>query len=117
NALAIQNSTLNFPGAGGALDLNGFSLNIGGIAGSGGFDLAGGTLTVGDNNVSTTFSGVISDSVGGGKLVKIGTGNLTLTGASSSALNIVVNGGGIGATSNVAASGNSPFGTGSAGVL
>ncbi|HEX3357359.1 MAG TPA: autotransporter-associated beta strand repeat-containing protein, partial [Tepidisphaeraceae bacterium] len=118
NALAIQNSTLNFPGTGGALDLNGFSLNIGGIAGSGGFDLGGGVLTVGDNNVSTTFAGVISDTVGGGKLVKVGTGNLTLTGASSYALNIVVNGGGgIGATGNVAASGNTPFGTKSAGVV
>jgi autotransporter-associated beta strand protein len=118
NPLALQNSTLNFPGTGGALDLNGFSLNIGGIAGSGGFDLAGGTLTVGDNNLSTTFSGVISDSVGGGKLVKIGTGVLTLTGSSSSSFGVIVQGGGgIGATANVASSGSSPFGTSSNGVI
>ena len=118
NALAIQNSTLNFPGTGGALDLNGFSLNIGGIAGSGGFDLGGGVLTVGDNNLSTTFSGIISDTVGGGKLVKIGTGILTLTGTSTYALNLVANGGGgFGVTANVAACGNTPFGTSNAGVV
>ncbi|MCS7032999.1 MAG: autotransporter-associated beta strand repeat-containing protein [Phycisphaerae bacterium] len=114
---ALQFSTLNFPTGAGTLDLNGFALSIGGIAGSGGFDLAGGTLTVGSNNLSTVFSGVITDSVGGGRLVKVGTGNLTLTGNSSAALTIVAQQGGIGFEANVPASGASPFGTGNAGVL
>jgi autotransporter-associated beta strand protein len=114
---AIQFSTLNFPGSGGTLDLNGFNLSIGGIAGGGGFDLKGGTLTVGANNLSTVFSGVISDSVGGGRLVKVGSGNLTLSGNSPTALIIVAKQGGIGFESNVSASGSSPFGTSNAGVL
>lgn len=115
--LALQFSTLNFPTGGGTLDLNGFSLNIGGIAGGGGFDLKGGTLTVGSNNLSTTFSGVISDSVGGGQLLKVGSGNLTLTGSTATAINIVSAGGGIGFSGNVPGSGASPFGTLNAGVI
>ena len=114
---ALQFSTLNFPTGGGTLDLNGHSLSIGGIAGGGGFDLAGGTLTVGSNNLSTTFSGVISDSIGGGRLLKVGTGNLTLTGSSSTALVIVAQQGGIGFTTNVPATGASPFGATNTGVL
>lgn len=96
NPLALQLSTLNFPTSGGGiLDLNGYSLSIGNIAGNGGFDLKGGTLTVGSNNLSTLFTGIISDSIGGGKLVKVGTGYLSLTGNSSSNFNIIVNGGGV----------------------
>jgi autotransporter-associated beta strand protein len=40
----------------------------------------GGNLTVGSNNLSTTFDGVI---VGSGGLTKIGSGTLTLTGANT----------------------------------
>jgi len=49
---------------------------VGSIEGDG---LITGDLTVGANNLSTTFSGVIS----GSTLSKIGTGNLTLTGANT----------------------------------
>ncbi|BBU69766.1 autotransporter-associated beta strand repeat-containing protein [Fluviibacter phosphoraccumulans] len=50
---------------------------VGSIAGSGTINLGNGyTLTAGDDNNSTTFSGVIS---GAGSLAKSGTGTLTLT--------------------------------------
>ena len=50
-------------------------LTIGSIEGSGKVSLGANTLTVGTNNLSTSFSGVIS---GSGLLAKIGSGVLTL---------------------------------------
>ena len=46
-------------------------------------DLGANNLTIGSNNLSTTFSGVIEDGGSGGSLTKIGTGTLTLTGANT----------------------------------
>ena len=60
-----------------------YGLGIGGLTGNGQVDLNSGVLMVGSNNQSTTFSGSILDSVGGGSLVKTGSGGLTLTAASS----------------------------------
>lgn len=40
-------------------------------------------LTVGGNNASTTFGGSIIENPGGGQLVKVGSGTLTLEGAST----------------------------------
>jgi autotransporter-associated beta strand protein len=65
----------------GVLDLTNVSdqtMSIGSLAGDGIVLLAGHDLNVGNNNLSTTFSGVIQDS---GTLSKAGTGTLTLTGA------------------------------------
>ena len=45
--------------------------------------LGANNLTVGSNNLSTTFGGVISDGGVGGSLTKIGTGTLDLTGANT----------------------------------
>ena len=71
----------------GALDVSGLtgpSLTIGSIEGSGNVFLGANNLTVGGNNMSTTFSGVIQDggqSGGtGGSLTLSGTGTLKLTG-------------------------------------
>ena len=58
-------------------------LSIGSIEGSGTIFLGKTTLTVGTNDLSTTFSGLIQDGgIGGGlngKLVKTGTGRLTFS--------------------------------------
>jgi autotransporter-associated beta strand protein len=71
------------------------NVSAGSIAGAGNYFLGSNQLTVGSNNLSTTVSGVISDcgptgfecSAGsgttGGGLTKIGSGTLTLTGAST----------------------------------
>ena len=66
--------------AGATLDLNGFNQTIGSLAGVGNVTLGSATLTTGNDNTNTTFSGVIS---GTGGLVKIGTGTLTLTSANT----------------------------------
>jgi len=70
------------------------NISAGSIAGAGNYYLGSNQLTVGSNNLSTTVSGVISDcgptgvecsasgSTGGG-LTKVGSGTLTLTGAST----------------------------------
>jgi autotransporter-associated beta strand protein len=70
---------------GGALDISSLSttsgavsgMTVGSIQGSGDIFLGRNTLTVGSNNMSTSFDGVIQDS---GSLTKEGTGALTLTG-------------------------------------
>ena len=63
-----------------ALRLATFSLNVGSMAGSSPIDLGSQTLTVGSDNTSTTYSGIISDA---GTLVKIGSGTLVLTGSNT----------------------------------
>src|SRR5205807_473705 len=65
------------------LDLNDFNETVGSLAGSGFVTLGsvtGGTLTVGGNNTSTVFSGIISEL---GAVTKAGTGTFTLTGSNS----------------------------------
>ena len=74
----------------GTLDIsqhNAPGVTTGSIEGSGLVFLGGVNLTVGTNNLSTTFSGLMQDggfSGGtGGSLTKTGTGKLTLSGAST----------------------------------
>jgi autotransporter-associated beta strand protein len=79
----------------GVLDLNGFNPTINGLVGAAGSTLGQvlnsatsttSTLSVGNNDVSTSFAGVITDNGGTGgtvALTKIGTGTLTLTGANT----------------------------------
>lgn len=84
NGNAIQNSTLN-----GAVQFDqsvaGNAFTIGGLTGSTNLALAnnaatpaGVVLSVGNNNASTTYTGALT---GAGSLVKVGTGNLTLSGS------------------------------------
>ncbi|WP_168171904.1 PKD-like domain-containing protein [Algoriphagus sp. A40] len=70
--------------AGAILDLNGNNNTIGSLAGGGAtggnVTLGTGTLTLGNNNSSTTYAGVIS---GTGGITKTGTGTLTLSGVNT----------------------------------
>ena len=75
---------------GGTFDLNSFNQTIGSLAGAGNVTLGAGTLTTGNDNTSTTFSGAIS---GTGGLAKIGAGTLMLTGTSTIRGATTVNGG------------------------
>ena len=56
------------------------SVTIGSLAGAGSVLLGANALTVGANNQSTTFTGVIQES---GSLTKIGTGTLILSGSNT----------------------------------
>jgi fibronectin-binding autotransporter adhesin len=85
NSLALQNSTV---ATGGTLvfdsSVGSHAFTFGGLSGAGNLALLdnAGTpnavaLTIGNNNSTNTFSGVLS---GTGSLIKIGTGNQTLSG-------------------------------------
>jgi autotransporter-associated beta strand protein len=77
------------------LHLHTGSVTIGSLEGTGVVLLAGRNLTVGSNDLTTTFSGVIKDGSGytNGSLTKIGTGTLTLTGANTYTGGTTINGG------------------------
>ena len=88
NGNALQQSTLTAPTTGSlVLDqtVTSHAFTFGGLSDGGGISLAdnGGTpitVTVGGNNASTTYSGVLS---GSGSLVKVGAGTLTLSGTNT----------------------------------
>ena len=70
----------------GTLDLNAFSDTVNGLNGAGTVDNSAAgtpTLTIGNNNVASTFSGVIKNTAGSLAITKIGTGTLTLSGANT----------------------------------
>ena len=66
----------------GTLDLNGFRDTLNGLSGTGTVDSTSGsgTLTVGNNNATSTFSGIIQNNGGSLALTKLGSGTLTLAG-------------------------------------
>ena len=64
--------------AGATFSLDDVSQAVASLSGAGSVNLGSATLTVGGNNSSTAFSGVISDS---GNVTKIGTGTWTVTGS------------------------------------
>ncbi|MFH0953418.1 MAG: autotransporter-associated beta strand repeat-containing protein, partial [Verrucomicrobiota bacterium] len=71
----------------GILDMGGFSETINGLTGAGTVDNSTGvgtyTLTVGNDNDTTTFSGALQDTSGTLALTKAGSGTLTLSGANT----------------------------------
>ncbi|WP_129778135.1 autotransporter-associated beta strand repeat-containing protein [Peristeroidobacter soli] len=77
NALSPQTSVVVAGGA--TFDLNDLPQTIGSLSGAGSVDLGTATLTTGGNNESSSFSGSLS---GSGDLVKVGTGELILSGSS-----------------------------------
>ena len=85
NASALQDSTLDTSGSG-ALNFGSLTaVTLGGLVNGGNLALANSagtalTLSVGNNNQTTTYAGTIS---GSGSLTKIGTGGLTLTGSNN----------------------------------
>ena len=94
NSLALQNSTLDTSGSG-SLDFELLTAaTIGGLTNSGALNLASASLTlsVGNNNSNTTFSGAIG---GLGSLIKIGSGALTLTGTNTYSGPTTINQGGL----------------------
>jgi autotransporter-associated beta strand protein len=69
---------------------NATGVTIGSLSGTGSVLLGARVLTIGSNNQSTTFSGLIQD---GGGVTKSGTGTLTLTGSNLYTGNTTVTGG------------------------
>lgn len=81
NSLALQNGTLDLRASdSGTVNLNNLSATLGALTGSRNLALGSGTVSIGNNNSSTTYSGVLS---GIGALAKIGNGTLTLAGANN----------------------------------
>ncbi len=100
--------------SGGLLDITGLSaagLTIGSLEGSGLVAIGGKTLTIGANNLSTTFSGVIQNQghqpgsgALAGSLVKTGTGTLILSGTDTYTGTTTVDGGVLSVNGSIASS-------------
>jgi autotransporter-associated beta strand protein len=91
NANALPGTDLIFDNYGSntaILDMHGYNATVGELSGSSNavVDIlsgGAGTLTVGNNNASSTFGGVIQNTSGSLSLTKIGSGTLTLTGSNT----------------------------------
>lgn len=110
NPNALQNSTLDYNGNGGSLSFGTLTAaTLGGLKGSQNLSLSssGGNvaLTVGGNNQSTTYGGILSSF---GSLTKIGAGTFTLSGANTFNGDTKIRGGCI-ALANINALQNSPL--------
>jgi fibronectin-binding autotransporter adhesin len=93
NSQALRKSTLSLTTSGVTIDFAGINPTLGGLSGNQPLDIQGLTMSVGNNNGSTTYSGVMSNSAAAGVLVKIGTGTLTLAGKSTYTTPTTISGG------------------------
>ena len=91
NALSLQNSTLDMNVTGVDYGLPSFTQNstLGGLKGSRDLNMSGKTLSIGNNNQTNIYSGVLAN----GALVKIGSGALTLSGTNTYSGGTTVNNG------------------------
>ena len=109
----------------GAFNLGGFSDQINGLSGSGAVDGTSGTptLTLGDNNTTSTFSGILRNTAGTLAVTKIGSGTQTFSGANTYTGATTVSAGtasitgSLSASSAVSVSGGALVGTGSVGAV
>ena len=95
NSLALQGSTLTAPASGGLSFGTLTYAKLGGLTGSNNLALTNSSaaavaLSVGANDSSTTYSGVLSST---GSLTKVGAGVLTLSGANTYSGATTINGG------------------------
>ena len=108
-ALGVADQIPNGAGKGnvvvtaGTLNLNGFNETINGLSGAGIVDGGSGTptLTVGDNNATSTFAGVITDTAGTLSLTKTGSGYLMLNGVNTYSGTTLVNAGTLGGSGTI----------------
>src|SRR5205814_1922376 len=77
---------------GASLQLNSHNQTLGSLSGSGIVDLGAATLTAGSNGATTFFQGSINGS-GGGSLVKVGAGTMTVQASVNVDGGVTVNGG------------------------
>ncbi len=91
----------------GMLNLAGFDETINGLNGSGTVEAGTGTptLTLGDNNATASFSGILQNNGGTLTVTKIGTGTQTLSGASTFAGPLNVSAGTVAFATSPASSG------------
>ena len=90
---------------GGVLDLNGTSITINGLSGTSGINssaVGAPVLSVGGNNASSSYGGVITNLTGTVGLTKIGTGTLTLSATSNYTGTTTIKNGMIAITANSA---------------
>ncbi len=109
NALALQNSTVDMNQAdAGTLSFGSqTSATLGGLMGVRNLNLGNAMVSIGNNNSNTTFSGALSGASG---VVKIGTGQFTLTGQNSYGGGTTVSQGTLVSAPTLVA--NNPLGTG-----
>ena len=90
-ANSFYNATVDMNAAdAGSFQISSYPFTIGGLMGSRNLTLAGG-VSIGANNSSTTYSGVLTNS---GLVTKIGLGTLTLAGANNNFVaGLIINGG------------------------
>ncbi|MES2207138.1 MAG: autotransporter-associated beta strand repeat-containing protein [Pseudomonadota bacterium] len=93
---SLADSTAVTVASGATLFLQDNDETIGSLTGEGTVTLNGGSLTVGGDNTSTTYSGIIEDGIDGAQnLIKTGTGTLSLSGSNTFTGTTTVRDGGV----------------------